>query len=84
MYFFSIVSSIKHGLPFCVGKLSLEDVVIPKDQGKKLFLSNCPIVIYDECTDDISITGPANTLHVVLKSLLDQGKVPYLLAGMYV
>eukprot|EP00918_Siedleckia_nematoides_P052834 GHVU01115366.1.p1 GENE.GHVU01115366.1~~GHVU01115366.1.p1 ORF type:complete len:394 (-),score=12.61 GHVU01115366.1:1589-2770(-) len=65
------------------GKTSLVDLVSGKE-GKDKFRSreSCDVVIYDDSTTDIrQLCGSANPLHLVLTSLLKEGKVPKILQG---
>ena len=63
------------------GKVSLEDIVFPKDQCQEKFQQCSRVVVYDECTADPGSVNPADTLSVVLESLALKGKTPYMLVG---
>ena len=63
------------------GKVSLEDIVFPKDQCQEKFLQCSRVVVYDECTANPGSVNPADALSVVLESLALKGKTPYMLVG---
>lgn len=63
------------------GKVSLEDIVFPKDQCQEKFQQCTRVVVYDECTADPGSVNPADALSVVLESLALKGKTPYMLVG---
>lgn len=63
------------------GKVSLEDIVFPKDQCQEKFQQCTTVVVYDECTADPGSVSPTNALSVVLESLALKGKTPYMLVG---
>ena len=63
------------------GKVSLEDIVFPKEQCQEKFQQCTRVVVYDECTADPGSVSPTNALGVVLESLALKGKTPYILVG---
>ena len=65
------------------GKVSLEDIVFPKDQCQEKFQQRAQVVVYDENTADPGTVSPTDTLNVVLDSLAMGGKTPYVLVGKW-
>lgn len=64
------------------GKASLVDLVTSKD-GKDLFKrrGSKDIILYDDHTKDIHQLSPETSMHIVLASLLREGREAYVLKG---
>ena len=75
----AFASSVLACLPS--GKVSLADIVFPKDQCQEKFQQRAQVVVYDESTADPGSVSPTNALSVVLESLAMGGKTPYVLVG---
>ena len=63
------------------GRVSLEDIIIPKASGKEKYLRAQQVIVYDESTSDIETSKHSTTLKTFFQALSTSTKSLSLLKG---